>query len=380
MPYSHKHIILCSDGVNGLGLARSLGEAGLMPILVSDIKSEHLVDYSKYISKIHYINSDKEIIDLLINEYGVDEYKPFLYVGDDYHASLLDRNYDLLIDKFFFFNAGSQGALTNLLNKNVQLELAQLCDIRIPKKDVVKKGILPRTIFYPVITKTLFSTMGKWKGDSYICKNEQELKDAYSVIEATDLVIEEFLDKKNELEINGFAINNGEDIYISYDKLYFRLGEKSFGHYMFYKQNQDDVLLDKIKKLMKKAKFNGMFDVEILVDANDNLYFMEVNWRSWMSNYAHTQFGVNIPYLWAKSTLNGCIDSSSIHQTTKYFTALNEIGDFLASVRTGKITFFQWLKELWQADSLYYFNRRDIKPMFVGWWHLFKRRVNKTII
>lgn len=373
----HKHIIFCSDGINGLGLVRSLGEYGINPIVILQDCSEQLVSSSRYAKCVHIVKYDDEAVKLLIDKYGNETNKPFVYVGDDWNNRLLDQNYDKLIDHFYFFNAGGKGEITKLQNKNLQLEMAASCGIPIPLKEVVEKGEMPKVVKFPLITKTLTSVMGKWKGDCYICNNAEELEDAYKVIEAPQLVLEEYIEKKNELEINGFSINGGEDVFFTYSKLYYRYGDKSFGHYMYYEPCVENELTKSIRNLLKIAHFSGLFDVEFLVGQNDELYFLEVNWRSWMSNYAHTVVGINLPVLWAESTLNGHIDYANIKIDREHFTSINEIGDYMQSVKSKKISFKQYFKDLKSADTYYYYNKKDIKPLFVALWHIFKRKIRK---
>ena len=61
----------------------------------------------------------------VIDTYGNECVKPFVYTCDDTIASLIDLRYDELANKFFFFNAGRQGKINELLNKQVQCRLAE---------------------------------------------------------------------------------------------------------------------------------------------------------------------------------------------------------------------------------------------------------------
>lgn len=38
--------------------------------------------------------------------------------------------------------------------------------------------------------------MGAWKGDVYVCQNEDELKNAYKKIKSPQLILQEFIHKK----------------------------------------------------------------------------------------------------------------------------------------------------------------------------------------
>ena len=151
-----------------------------------------------------------------MSEYGNEEYKPFVYCSDDTTESFLDQHYDELKDKFYFYNAGEQGRVTWLQNKDNITTLAAEVGLDNPKKEVVDTGVLPKTLKYPIITKVLASTMGAWKGDVYVCNNEKELNEAYKKIKSPKLILQEFVHKKGEFCMEGFAINDGKDFYSLY--------------------------------------------------------------------------------------------------------------------------------------------------------------------
>lgn len=210
----HLFIIISGDTGNALGVVRSLGEAGIKPVLIYFVEETHLPTLikSRYLSVVHKVYSYDEGIELLLEKYKGYDPKPFVYTCDDSIESVIDSRFDELKDSFFFFNAGEQGRINHLMNKKVICDIAESCGFRVPKNEVVKKGDMPKTLSYPIITKTLMSIMGAWKADSYICQNEDELRDAYGKIEATDLILEEFIDKKNELALEGFSVNGGNDV------------------------------------------------------------------------------------------------------------------------------------------------------------------------
>ena len=49
-------------------------------------------------------------------------------------------------------------------------------------------------------------------------------------------------------------------------------------------------LKDKIKQIIRKANYTGIFCVEGIIDKNDDLYFLEVNYRYSGWGYAHYGF------------------------------------------------------------------------------------------
>ena len=67
---------------------------------------------------------------------------------------------------------------------------------------------------------------------------------------------------------------------------------------------KDKVLTEKITKIIQGAHYSGPFCIEFLVGPDDNLYFLEVNFRHSGWGYAFTYGGFNLPVRWASATLD----------------------------------------------------------------------------
>lgn len=358
----HKFILFVSDHYNPLCVARSLGQEGIKPIAIVVSKKPKLLKSTIYINTLHCVATYEEGYQLLIEKYSNESLKPFLYASNDRVIEELDSHYDELKEKFYFFNAGEQGRLHQLMNKDTIVSMAEEVGFRAPKSEVVEHGQLPKTLKYPIITKTIMSIMGGWKNDVFICENEEQLKEAYKSIKTPQLIIQEFITKKTECCFEGFAANGGQDVYIPFQIKYLRASKKSYGHYMTVEPLKDETLREKLYELMRRTRFEGIFDIEFLLGEDNELYFLEVNFRSTTWSYTMTRGGVNAPVLWAKAMLDGNVDFSEIHPDKEAFTAMVEFADFADSVKTHKVGFRQWLKEVKGCKCLFYWDRKDRKP------------------
>lgn len=362
----HKHIVFCVDHYNPLDVIRSLGEKGLDPYVI--LVSEHpvMINHSRYVKKLHLVKDHEEGLALLLKEYGNESKKPFLYMSNDNTVSCIDNHYNELKDKFITYNAGGeQGRLVWLQNKDNITNLGAQAGLDNPKKEVVDTGVLPTTLKYPVITKVLASTMGAWKGDVHICKNEEELKEAYKTIKSPKLICQEYVNKVGEFCMEGFSINDGQDIFIPYVADYIRYYGDSYGHYMWMKPFEEGDFKEKIKELFKLTKFNGIFEIEFMKGPDGKNYFLEINLRASTWNYALTVGGGNLPYFWAKSTLAGRVLYEEMELRDKPYTAIVEPEDFANNVLGNHtVGIFTWLKQCFTADCHYYFNRKDWKPLY----------------
>lgn len=75
---------------------------------------------------------------------------------------------------------------------------------------VLSVGELPKTLKYPVFTKAATSTIkGGWKNQAHICNNEEDLLAVYKTINTDKILVQEYVQKKNELCINGMSISGG---------------------------------------------------------------------------------------------------------------------------------------------------------------------------
>lgn len=370
----HSFIVFSQDHYNPLNIIRSLGEKGLKPISILYGDNQWMIPHCKYVSKLYQVSTLEEGYEILVNEYGSQKEKPFIFCSDDTTESYLDSHYDFLKEHFYFYNAGRQGQVNWLQDKGNITHLAESVGLTIPKEEVLNRGVLPTTLRYPVITKALASTMGGWKKDVHICRTEQELNEAYKEIKANKLCVQEFIDKVGEFTVEIFSINDGCDVFMPYIADYIRFSYDNYGFYMNMIPFADCELKTKIKELLKRTKYNGICEIEFMKGADGKDYFLEVNFRAATWNYALTVGGGNLPYYWAKSILLGRIPYEELTLRKKTFKAMVEPADFIRNVK--KVGFIQWIKDLKSAECKYYYNRKDPKPFyFYVLNHLLKKRV-----
>ena len=99
----HKFIIVGADGLNALGIVRSLGEIGIRACLirVKESSQKSLVKASRYVDEVVFVDPSEDIFRVLIEKYGNEACKPFLFFTDDWFLELSDAHYEELKDLFF---------------------------------------------------------------------------------------------------------------------------------------------------------------------------------------------------------------------------------------------------------------------------------------
>lgn len=362
----HKFIVMCYEHYTPLGVVRSLGENGIEPIaIIKRNKCNKIVSKSKYLSQVHFVDTEEEQFELLNRLYSNEQYKPFVYPCDDVITSICDAHYEEIKDKFYISNAMKNGRIAFFQNKNNINDIAKRYGLHVAKTWIAKKGQIPDGIEFPVITKTISSTTGAWKEDYYICNNEQELLEAYKLIKGTDLLLQQYIKKKTEIALDGVSVHNGKDYLTIASKYTYALPDgysaemvisnyDAIPHYEETKKALDGIFTE--------IGYDGIFEVEFMVDQNDTLWFLEINFRSSTWNYAATKLGMNLPLLWAEGQISSKLVSTEEKKVPNGYKAMAELPDFGWRVLKKRISLKDWIKEVKSCDCLYFYNKQDMKP------------------
>ena len=359
----HKHIVIGAEHYNPLGIVRTLGENGISPVVIVIKNNRPITSQSTYIWTLHFVDSLDGGVDLLLNKYGNEVEKPFVYTSDDQAASRFDLMYDELKDKFYFFNAGKQGRLSFYMNKFNLCELAKKHGIPLAKTWVVNKGEIPNDIEYPIITKAIISTIDNWKNDSFICNDEEELRKAFTEIRSHQVLLQQYIKKANELCLDGLCVSKGDETFITIASKYNYLIPDTYSPYMKVFSLKDKNLSDKVASMFKEIGFEGIFSMEFLIGPRDELYFLEINFRNSTWSYASTCAGMPLPIIWAEGMLGNDI-SDRCREIQDPFNAMVEYDDFRYRVRNGKTSILRWWRDFRNCKCTYYYDVRDKAPFF----------------
>ncbi|MBM6949108.1 biotin carboxylase [Mordavella massiliensis] len=362
----HLCIVMAIEHYNPLGQIRSLGEAGVNPVYIAIKGRAKIASSSKYISKCHFVDTVEEGYQLLIEEYGnvyvETGLKPFVFSSDDKGVGFLDLHYDELKDKFIFFNAGKQGRINEYMDKKNILELAKKYGLNVLEAKACKKGEVPQGIEYPIITKSISPNVGGWKSDVHICHSEKELLEAYKEIDAPVVLVQKYIEKKNEYCMEGFAANRGKDVLIAIVSTYDYLLPDYYSPYMTVRSMDDEYIRKALQGMFAEIEFEGVFEVEFLIDQDGTYYFGEVNFRNSTWSYASTVAGMPLPVLWAETQEQGYMNENLLVPISESFKAMVEPVDYAKRVKEGKIDIAEWLSAFKQAKCCYYYSVEDMDP------------------
>ncbi len=360
----HKFIILGDGHFNTLGLVRSLGEAGIRPDVVLVALDSPVVSSSKYIHSLHVADSIDNGLEYVISTYSDEKEKSFLLTGSDKIIAVIDRNYHRLIDNFYFFNAGEEGRINTLLSKKEQNLLAELCGFNVPLFEEVRIGDKPQKVPFPLITKAIDSTIDDWKSQVFICHNENELAEAYSQLSGERILLQQYIAKKNETGFNAMTINAGSETYLPLQLSYYDMTETTFGNSIYFFEPRNSELIAKIKNLMKKMGFCGIFSIDLLIGRDEKIYFLEVNFRNSAWSYPSTCAGVNLPVLWAQSVLKSKLDVVDVKIKKLPYSVIVDHVELSQALREGIGNTIKVLKKIRKCDSCIIWNLKDRGPFW----------------
>ena len=164
----HLFIVVGEEHYTPLGVIRSLGENGIEPVAII-LRNERfmpkIASKSKYIGKLHIVDSYDEVYEILMQEYSKEKNKPFVIPCDDIIVGKLDQKYNDLKNLFYIQNAGIQGRICEYEKKEKLNALALKNGMNVAKTWVLgEKGKVPEDVVYPVITKP-FESYKDWNKD-----------------------------------------------------------------------------------------------------------------------------------------------------------------------------------------------------------------------
>lgn len=314
-------VVLSRNYATGLSVIRSLGAEGYTIDLVASAfkagKSEiascskYIRNYVEVVSKKVKSGEDVDLLDELLKYSGTNP-KPVLFPTDDYTASVMDMNRDILSDIFIMpeIIGGTSGTMTEMMNKTVQGDLARQAGIPTPLEWIIplnEEDIdIPNDVVYPCFVKPIESVTG-YKKEMGVCNDADELYNHLRKLRRKfadrSILVQEYLQIDNEIDLSGVCFDDKVIIPAIIKKTNVAQYEKGVtlsGKLVPFEELGD--LKDKIIDMMKSFHYFGMFDFELSI-CGDKIYFNEVNLRSGGPNYSYFKSGVNLPALFVKEAL-----------------------------------------------------------------------------
>lgn len=374
----HLVIVFALEHYNPLNMIRAFGEQGINPVYISVKRRYEVATKSKYISKLHCVDSVEDGFLLLINQYGgLSEEtgkKTYILFSDDKSVGYFDLHFEEWKDKFITYNAGCNGRINEFMDKYEIQQCAKRHGFNVLDSYVIKKGDpVPDGLWYPIITKDISPNLGSWKSDVFICQNKQKLVEALEKITCPLVMLQHFVDKQNEMALEGYTIKNGKEMQIITQMKWKYLIQGYYSPFHDVCMFTDKDMEIRLQAMFEEIGFEGVFEVEFLIDKDGTYYFMETNFRASAWNPTCKFAGMPLPYLWVKGMMNGYIDPND-RKEFEPFTSMSEIIDYSKRVEGGLCSIAEWLRDFKDAKCVYIYDKEDRGPWdaVIRDWESFK--------
>lgn len=298
-----------------LGMIRAVGKLGHHVIVIKTTRvlpqkyrgAKDIDGYSRYVDNYLYaLEPDRNnLLKVILSLKKITSEKVILIPVDDYAASTIDENIEILKESFLFPNIGmQQGAVNSLMDKGTQKRVAYASGLNVAGgwTIYIKDGkySIPDDIRYPCFPKPQISFMGD-KRCMRKCSNKEELKTVMDEVASQrdcPMLIEEFFDIDKEYATLGFS--DGKTVVLP---AMLRMLQDGRGPHKGVTL-QGEVIpscefeeyFRQLRELILDTGFIGLFDVDSF-ESGGKLYFNELNLRFGASGYSITYMGVNLPHL-----------------------------------------------------------------------------------
>lgn len=297
----NKVIILGNDHTNTLGLTQVLGREGYYIIACVWGEKRGLVGASRYCKEL-YGGLNPEACVRIINSFSSknDGKKITIIASCDDAALTLERNTQILKDRFVFEYTTGPYTIEQLQEKKLQVRLATEAGFNVPRSwQLNTLNIDNKDVKYPILIKPLVSAKGT-KEDIRICENKDELEANLASLHRTkEVIVQQYIEHDYEISILGCSLSNG-DVIIPCVENKLSLYPPKIGLECLANMQplDDETIINPITKLVKQIGYIGLFSVEMMHNREDDkFYFTEINLRNDGANSFVYKYGVNLPLM-----------------------------------------------------------------------------------
>lgn len=361
---------------NTLGVIRSLGEKGILPLVIieSDNKNPYIA-YSKYIKKKWIVADEQQVLSVLLTEAQNYKKRPVVIACSDNLSSLLDLHYDELTKYYALPGANIQGRITHLMDKEIMSQLARSVGFIVPQSvssETYRNDEI--SIPLPWIIKPLVSKCGV-KTDIERVYTPEDWQD-YKSRHHTNVQVQQLIDKDYEYQLIGLSLAGGAEVIIPGVSRVIRPQNNTntgFLHYESLDKTYQEVL-SLCKSFVMQTGYSGLFSMEFLRGKDGKDYFMEINFRNDGNAICVTEAGLNLPYIWFLYNCGKDYSSELLDKKIASVYVMPEFDDFRLFVHR-KVGLLTWIKDFRRTDRFMEYDKHDKSPFI----HQLKESVQRIL-
>ena len=367
---SKRVLVLGNDHTNTLGLTQVLGRSGYYVIDVVWGKKTGLVKASRYCCEFISGHSPQDCIEsVLRSNHGSNNNKIPIIASCDSAALVLEDNNDRLKDRFLFEHSTKDYSLHGLMEKNLQVRLADLAGFNVPKSwKISDLKTIPESLTYPCLIKPLVSCKGA-KDDIRVCHNREEYeKNINSLKYTSEVLVQQYIDRDYEISILGCGLSSGKVIIPAVENK-LTLFPKYVGLECLSRMDAlvDKSIISAITNLVQQIGYVGVFSVEMMhCKDNDIFYFTEINLRNDGANSFVYKYGANLPLIHIQDLKGEEITEFKVFNPGYYIWDMHHF----MSVTHRDMSVWQWIKELRLSKGFLTYFKEDKKPFFKQYTNL----------
>lgn len=353
-------IVIGGTHHNSLGVIRALGERGYGVEFVNYCagRTSDYVSKSKYIQKYQSL-SDIEQIHIYLQKRPSSERREVIISCADAVTEYLNLHLDELSGRYIIPGVPQQGKIAELMDKTTMIGMALKRGIYAPM--VWNLPANREQVAYPCITKCYISSHGA-KSDIKILYSKEEL-DSFLLNTQGELFAQDYIDKKEEVQLIGCSLWGGEEVIIPGMSKIIRSQPNTNTGFLEYGPITSfyEDIVERAKLYIKDCRYSGLFSFEILRGMDDKIWFMEINFRNDGNAWCVTKSGINLPVIWVKACM-GEEYQNEIYKPKCIFI-MPELQDFKLVLQR-KLSFWQWYKDWKRTDYFMEYDKKDKRPFF----------------
>lgn len=353
-------IIWGADDYNTLALIRQIGQ-GTNNIFYLINGPARYAAFSKYCTEYHCVANASDGLKYLIENFNNESVKPIILTSSDGVVTLMDKNKEKLVGKYFVPGTELQGNLEKYIDKYNMTKLAKEIGIDVPNSKLVMWNTDVDDVECPCFIKPSHQKPGHYNEFKFkYCETLDDLKNTLKYVRHDSVfIVQQFIKKEKDLLVYGCRTPQGETIIaggLVTDR--FAVGNgSSYGYIDSKVHNSIDT--SKIRLFLDTIGYVGLFSFEYGLCKN-KAYFFETNLRNDGTSHFFFMSGANIPLTYALICAGEDLNKVS-NKVLKSCYYMDEIFD-IANVLQGNISKKEWKKQYDSVEAFKFVYDGDMKP------------------
>jgi D-aspartate ligase len=380
--------IILGSGTNALGIARSLGKAGV-EVLSVPVRNYDPCRFSRYCKSLRllpYEGNESLFLQQLIEKAGSRHKKPVLFSESDTGIMFMSRNREAL-SHYFSFSLSAHELLEAIMDKHESVLLMSQKGLHVPTTYLYRRNSLADTvnrIKYPCILKPVNSYSVNLGRKNMFFSDPGSLKSFLSdrQILENKVVIQEIVPggDANVYQATAYVTKDGS-IPSIFTMRKIRQCPPDFGLTSYGVSEEVPYLMQEVPKLLEALSYKGFLSIEFKFDVLTNRWlYIEANPRLPYYHSLIYDTGINFPLI-AYADISGrgpTRGSASQKNGIRWINFGSDLRSFSKKFGRNETGVMDWCVSVLNARSFAFFDMKDLKPLLFVWFH-FLRSAGKKI-